>query len=136
MTAFIDKIASNITILDKKLNGGTLQLHLGMQESFVAGILSIYTQGSSRLLQRTAGSKGQLLISKSVDRYDFISPSNSAIIDVFRSIFSVLAWFGVISVICLTMLGCGVILEEYIWTAQLIFLHVYIAVEVLPASFI
>lgn len=49
--------------------------------------------------------------------------------------FQVFAWFGIIAIIIAVITGFGVLIEEYIVSLQLTYLHVYIGYSLLPISF-
>ena len=45
------------------------------------------------------------------------------------------AWFGILAIIFSVTTGFGVVMEEYIVTLQLIYLHIYLGYSILPVSF-
>lgn len=68
-------------------------------------------------------------------RYDQLPESHWETIAQFSSFFTVISWITIVSTIILTLLGISVITQHLSLLLQLIFLHVYIYTEYLPASF-
>ena len=112
---------------------GRLNMFILIQQSFINGQIKVYRYTTARLLQSvpTASIVGDF----QVKRFDVLSEGEIQGISIFSTFFTVTAWIGVILVIIAVMLGQSVVVEEYVLTLQLLFLHVYIASDYLPITF-
>lgn len=98
--------------------------------------MTVYKVASSRLLQASSSStQKSILAVVGIDRFDSLSSSQLFSISIFSLVFDVFAWFGVIAIIVAVLCGYGVVIEEYLMSLQLLFLHVYIAADYLPLTF-
>lgn len=68
-------------------------------------------------------------------RYDQLPESHWDTLAQFSNFFTVISWVTIVSTIILTFLGISVITQQLSLLLQVIFLHVYIYTEYLPASF-
>ena len=105
-----------------------MHIFVSVNQSFTEGILSVVdnvTTSTSRLLQ-----KNEIRV---LARTYISNEADS--ISHFSSFYAVFAWFGVILIIPMVMLGFGVTVEEYIFALQFLFLHLYICTDILPLSF-
>jgi hypothetical protein len=132
--AFIDKLNIGEYHIDTYFfQNGRLHIFLKIDKTFTKGNIAIYkTVTTGRLLQAALP---ELIGHFKVERFDSLAPSEVAVIDKFSIIFEISAWIGVISIIMAILVGYGLVVEEYIISLQLIFLHVYIAADYLPLTF-
>jgi hypothetical protein len=93
---------------------------------------NITTATTSRLLQKN---EIRVLARTFISRFDYVSPKEAGSISNFSTFYAFFAWFGVVLIIPMVMLGFGVTVEEFIFTLQFLFLHLYICTDILPLSF-
>lgn len=86
-------------------------------------------------MQANAKSQISVLAVVDIDRYDSLSSSQLFSINAFSIVFQIFAWVGLISIIIAILGGYGIVVEEYIMSLQLLFLHIYIAADYLPLTF-
>ncbi len=61
-----------------------------------------------------------------VYRYDYLTLEERDQIKNFSIVFEVFAWFAIISSILLTFLASGVLVQQFVITLQIIFMHLYL----------
>ena len=73
--------------------------------------------------------------SVSISRYDHLGQMQWDSIAKYAGFFSIVSWIVIISIIVLSFFGNSVIMQECLLNMQIIFLHVYIFTQYLPANF-
>ena len=108
-------------------------MFITVNQSFTSGKVSIYRiAANARLLQNAS----PVLVGVfPVERFDSITESEANSVEIFSVLFSVAAWMGVYLIILAVLSGYGIVVEEYILTLQVLFLHVYIAADYIPLTF-
>ena len=97
--------------------------------------MTVYKIMKSRLMQGIAKPRISVLAVVNIDRYDSLSSSQLFSINAFSVVFKIFAWVGLISIIIAILSGYGIVVEEYVISMQLIFLHIYVAAGYLPLTF-
>jgi hypothetical protein len=115
------------------MQDGKLNMFIAVTHSFTGGVVSVYRNAvTARLLQSSAP---VLVGSFPVKRFDSISENEANSVESFSVLFSVAAWVAVILAILGVLSGYGIVVEEYVLTLQVLFLHVYIAADYIPLTF-
>jgi hypothetical protein len=90
--------------------------------------------GLSRFLQTTP--EPILLGAIEVVRHDSLSPSQFQKLKHFAGYFEAVAWIAIVSNLLLGICSNSVITQKFTLLLQIVFLHVYVYTEYLPASFV
>lgn len=70
-----------------------------------------------------------------IDRYEQVGMDDRLSMDQLYDFFRFFCWFGIYTMLVSAFFGIGIIFEEFSIMLQLMFAHIYMISDLLPASF-